>query len=222
MCGRFTLASPAEVVAEVFGLDGTPELAPRYNISPGQEVAAVRVGEGARRELAMLRWGLIPSWAKDPTIGNRMINARAETAAEKPAFRAALWVRRCLVPADGFYEWAPAGPRKQPYLIAYADGRPFGIAGLWETWRPPGGAVVESCTLLTTAPNEVVAPLHDRMPVIVPASEYGRWLDPGEHRPEAVAALLRPAPSAGMAARAVGLRVNNPANEGPGCVEPAG
>ncbi len=221
MCGRFTLASPSEVVAEVFGLGEVPVLAPRYNIAPGQQVAVVRAGADGSRALGSLRWGLVPSWAKDPAIGNRLINARAETAADKPAFRAGLRGRRCLVVADGFYEWASGGTRKQPYLIAYADGRPFGLAGLWESWQGGGGETLESCTILTTAPNEVVAPLHDRMPVIVPAAAHGLWLDPRERRPEAVAGLLVPAPPEAMVARAVGLRVNNPANEGPGCIEPA-
>ena len=221
MCGRFTLASPGEVVAEVFGLGETPELAPRYNIAPGQQVAVVRGDVDGSRSLAPLRWGLIPPWSKDPAIGSRLINARAETAADKPAFRGALRGRRCLVVADGFYEWAAAGTRKQPYLIAYADGRPFGLAGLWERWHGVDGEVVESCTILTTAPNEVVAPLHDRMPVILGAGAQGVWLDPGERRPDAVAGLLVPASPAGMIARPVGLRVNNPANEGPGCIDPA-
>lgn len=219
MCGRFTSSSPGQIVAETFRLSETPELAPRYNIAPTQDVAAIRDAEGTR-ELVALRWGLIPSWSKDPSIGNRLINARAETLGEKPAFRSAFRSRRCLIVADGFFEWAREGKGKQPYLIRYRDGRPFGFAGLWERWRDPDGGEVESCTIVTTEPNALVAPIHDRMPVIVPPAGHARWLDPAGSDPEALAALLRPADCDGMVAFAVATAVNNPANDSPECVRP--
>jgi putative SOS response-associated peptidase YedK len=222
MCGRFTMSAPGEVVAEVFGLPGIPALEPRFNIAPTQNVAVVREGAAAPRELAMLHWGLIPSWAKDRDIGNRMINARAETAAEKPAFRAAFRLRRCLAVADGFYEWARSDGRKRPYLVRFRNGRPFGLAGLWERWRSPEDETIESFTILTTTPNAVVAPLHDRMPVIIEPEAYALWLDTGVTDVERLVPLLGPFPPVEMAAVPVSLRVNNPANDDPACVEPAG
>jgi len=218
MCGRFTQAKPGEVVAELFGLAEVPSLAPRYNIAPTQDVAAVRARADGGREIALLHWGLVPSWAKDRAIGARMINARAETAAEKPAFRAALRARRCLVVADGFYEWQRLGSRKQPFYIAFRDGRAFGFAGLWETWRGAGGEGLDSCAILTTTPNDVVAPVHDRMPVIVPPEAYGEWLAPDERDPARLLPLLAPHPAGEMHAFPVSLRVNNPANDDASCV----
>lgn len=218
MCGRFSFASPPEVVAEVFGLSEVPALEPRYNVAPTQPVAAVRHEEG-QRCLVFLHWGLIPAWAKDAALGARLINARAETVAEKPAFRAALRARRCLVLADGFYEWARHGGAKQPYFITFADGRPFALAGLWERWVG-GGQRVESCTILTTTPNEVVAPLHDRMPVILPPPAFDLWLDPAVGDPGRLKQLLRPHPAAGMTAWPVSPRVNSPRVDDPSCREP--
>ncbi len=182
-----------------------------------------------RRELVWLRWGLIPAWAKDPAIGNRLINARAESAAEKPAFRAAMRRRRCLVVADGFYEWQPAGgpktetvPRaKQPYLIRLHGDRPFGFAGLWEAWEASDHATLETCTILTTAANDLVRSIHDRMPVILPASGYAAWLDPAIEDPRQLAPLLMPYPSDEMEAQPVGDFVNSPAHDSPRCVEAA-
>lgn len=167
MCGRFTLRVPAAELVEIFRLLRRPDVQPRYNIAPTQPVAVVRrIDRG--RELSMLRWGLVPSWAKDPKIGARMINARAETVATKPAFRTALRRRRCLVPADGFYEWAKsAGGTKQPHYITRRDGRPFAFAGLWESWDGPDGSSIESCTIVTTEANDLVGRIHDRMPVIL-------------------------------------------------------
>jgi len=214
------MATPGQVLAEVFGLDDVPELAPRFNIAPTQAVAAVRARADGRRELVALTWGLIPSWSKDRVIGGRMINARAETVAEKPAFRAALRARRCLVLADGFYEWQQLGTRKQPHHIRMRDGRPFAFAGLWERWTPPDGDPVESCTIITTVPNEVVAPIHDRMPVILAPADLDRWLDPSSRDPAAVAALLRPYPAGDMTAYPVSLRVNSPGADDPSCVVP--
>jgi putative SOS response-associated peptidase YedK len=171
-----------------------------------------------QRELVFLRWGLIPGWAKDPTIGNRMINARAETAAEKPAFRAALRRRRCLVAADGFYEWQRSGKQKQPYFIRLCDDRPFAFAGLWETWEAPELSSIESCTLLTTAANDLIRPIHDRMPVILAPDAYQPWLDLSVQKPEKVLPLLQPFPSEAMIAYPVGMLVNNPAHDDPQCI----
>jgi len=218
MCGRYTLATPGEVIAELFDLPDASQLAARWNIAPSQPVAAVRAAGPGRRELVELHWGLIPSWAKERSIGARMINARAETVAEKPAFRAALRARRCLIVADGFYEWQKAGTRKQPHYVRMRDGRPFAFAGLWERWAPGQEQPVESCVIVTTTPNEVLAPLHDRMPVILAAEEFPRWLDPETRDPAAVLPLLRPYPAGEMEAYPVGLRVNNPANNDPSCV----
>lgn len=218
MCGRFSFASPAEVAAEVFSLAEVPVLAPRFNIAPTQQVAVVRWQEGGRR-LAWAHWGLIPGWAKDRTMGSRLINARAETAAEKPAFRGAFKARRCLIPADGFYEWARQGAAKQPYHIAFADGRPFALAGLWERWAHADG-VVESCTILTTTPNEVVAPLHDRMPVILSPENFQLWLDPATRDAGRLRQLLRPHHPRGMTAWPVSARVNSPRLDDPSCREP--
>ncbi len=224
MCGRFTLRTPAHRLAEAFGVAALPNLAPRYNIAPTQDVVAIRHAD-AGRELTMLRWGLIPGWAKDPAIGARMINARAETVAEKPSFRAAFRQRRCLVAADGFYEWRKTaeGPKapKQPYYIRLESDAPFAIAGLWERWRDPAGETVESCTLITTEANPALAPIHHRMPVILAAADYDAWLDPRPASAAALHDLLRPYPGAGMTAFPIGRHVNNVRNDDPGCIEPA-
>ena len=178
MCGRFTLRSSPQAVAEAFGLAAALDLLPRFNIAPGQPVAVVRHEPRAEgRELALLRWGLIPAWADDPSIGYRLADARSETAATKPSFRRAFRSRRCLVVADGFYEWQPANGRKQPFFVGLQGDRPFGLAGLWERWEK-GGEPVESCTILTTDANELMQPTHERMPVIIPPEKYRLWLDP--------------------------------------------
>ncbi len=222
MCGRFALFSPEEILAAMFGVEGDRFPPASYNIAPSRDVAVVRTAPdgAARRELARLRWGLIPAWAKDPAIGNRMINARAETAPAKPAFRSAFRRRRCLVPADGFYEWQKAGTRKQPYYVRMADGKPFALAGLWERWEGPDGAVA-SCTILTTDANERLAPIHDRMPVILAPADYGHWLDPERQDPAALLPLLRPNPPGPMLAFPVRTLVNRPATDDPRCIEPA-
>lgn len=214
MCGRFTLTAPGDVVAEAFGLDETPALAPRYNAAPGTPVAALRARAGAPRRLEQLTWG----WGGGPAEGGAaslLINARSETAARKPAFREALLGRRCLVPADGFYEWRRAGQRREPFHIRRPDGRPFGLAALW-TPRSGGDAVV----VLTTAPNAVVAAIHDRMPVILPPAAFAAWLDPGLREAAALEALLLPAPEGSLIALAVGPFVNDARNDGPRCLEP--
>jgi putative SOS response-associated peptidase YedK len=225
MCGRFTLTDPDQELAVQFNLPHIPDLKPRYNIAPTQPVAAVRVASGAAaagiaREMVLLHWGLIPSWAKEPGIGARMINARAETAAEKPAFRAAFRRRRCLVVADGFYEWQKQNGGKQPFFIHMRGGGAFAFAGLWEYWLGSDGSEVESCTLLTTLPNELIRPLHNRMPVILSAQDYALWLDPAVQEVARLQPLLRPYPSAEMDAYPVSRLVNSPMNDEPGCVEP--
>jgi len=221
MCGRFTLTDPDQGLAVQFNLPNVPEMKPRYNIAPTQPVAAVRVpAADAERELTMLVWGLIPPWAKDPAIGSRMINARSETVAEKPAFRAAFKRRRCLVAADGFYEWQKVDGGKQPYYIRMCDGRPFAFAGLWEYWESPDGSVIESCTLLTTKPNDLIAQVHNRMPVIVHPTDYDLWLDPQVQDAGRLQPVLCAFPSAEMDAYAVSRLVNSPKNDEPMCVEP--
>jgi putative SOS response-associated peptidase YedK len=219
MCGRFTLATPGQTIAEAFELQSAPELKPRYNISPTQEVAAIRAA-GTGRELATLHWGLIPSWSKDASIGARMINARGETVGEKPSFRTPFRSRRCLILADGFYEWKREGERKQPYHICMVDRRPFAFAGLWDRWAPPGGEPVESCAIVTTAPNEVLAPIHDRMPVILPPEAYALWLDPAARDKERLQELLQPFEASAMIAYPVSPRVNNPRNDDRDCLAP--
>lgn len=221
MCGRFTLIAPAEALVEQFQLAEIPSLTPRYNIAPTQPVAVVRPSpEKGGRELALLRWGLIPFWAKDPGIGARMINARSETVAQKPAFRAAFRRRRCLVPVDGFYEWQRLERGKQPFYVRLCDGKPFAFAGLWEHWEGSGGATIDSCTLLTTEPNGLLRPVHNRMPVVLAPKDYGLWLDPGLQEAELLQPLLRPYPSEGMIAYPISKWVNSPKNDGPQCIEP--
>jgi putative SOS response-associated peptidase YedK len=221
MCGRFTLTDPNADLAVQFNLPEIPDMQPRYNIAPTQPVAAVRIGaESAVREMILLHWGLIPFWAKDPKIGARMINARSETVAEKPAFRVALRRRRCLVLADGFYEWQKQNGAKQPYYVRLRDGRAFAFAGLWEQWSGPNGEVIESCTLITTRPNELLRPLHNRMPVILDPADYELWLDTEVHQPDVVLPLLQPYPGTDMEAYPVTRWVNSPRNDGPRCIEP--
>ena len=222
MCGRFYLDAPREQLLGHFQLDDTdiPELLPRYNIAPSQDIAAVRQGAGGR-ELAMLHWGLIPSWAKGENPPYRMINTRAETVATKPAFRSAFRQRRCLIPASGFYEWQAGADGKQPYCIRPADESLFAFAGLWEHWEGKDGKVVESCTILVTEPNELLAPIHDRMPVILDPMDYTAWLDPQQDDPVTLSALLQSYPADLMWAYPVSRRVNNPTNNDFACIEPA-
>src|SRR3990167_222055 len=224
MCGRYSLATPADQLAKHFQLTTSPSLLPRYNIAPSQPIAIVRMHVPRHeRECVRVRWGLIPSWAKFPAIGNKMINARAETVAEKPAFREAFARSRCLVPADGYYEWqreGRMGQRKQPFYIRLRDGRPFAFAGLWERWAGPDGTIVESCAILTTEPNESLKDIHDRMPVILAQADYDQWLDPAVRQAQLLQPLLRPYPPEDMTACAVSLRVNDPGHDDAGCIEP--
>ena len=223
MCGRFTLTTTPEEVARHFGLDESPVLSPRFNVAPSQPIATVaQASEGGHRVLALRRWGLIPAWAKDARIGSRMINARVETIAEKPAFRGAFRKRRCLVPADGFYEWAARpGGAKQPLHIALPGRRCFAIAGLWESWRDPEGASIESCTLLTTSANAKLRDVHDRMPVILDPADYAAWLDPRPADPATLMRLARGAPAEALELHPVGRRVNDPRVDDASCLEPA-
>jgi putative SOS response-associated peptidase YedK len=221
LCGRFTLTDPNVGLAVQFGLPQIPDMAPRYNIAPTQPVAAVRVpGPGQAREMVMLHWGLVPFWAKDLKIGAQLINARSETAAEKPSFRAAFLQRRCLVIADGFYEWQKQNGAKQPYFIRLRHARPFAFAGLWERWEGPGAGPIESCTLLTTEPNDLIRPLHSRMPAILHPDDYSLWLDPEVRQASLVLPLLRPYPALEMEAYPVSRLVNSPNNDTPQCIEP--
>lgn len=213
MCGRYALYGPASRLAEHFGVsfDDIP-FAPRYNLAPLQ-FAPVILGPAGERCVAMLRWGLLPSWAKDMKIAARLINARAETAAEKPSFRAAFRSRRCLVPADGFYEWRSSEAGKQPFLFQLASGAPMALAGLWEHWTAPGGEELATFTILTTTANELLATIHERMPVILPPEAWGLWLN-ACRTPAQLAPLLLPHAAAEMCARPVSRRLGSPRNEG--------
>jgi putative SOS response-associated peptidase YedK len=215
MCGRFAFFSPHEAVQDLFGVDFPAAIEPRYNIAPSQFVVALRAGPTGVLEPAVFKWGLVPSWAKDPAIGNRMINARAETVHEKPSFRAAFRRRRCVVLADGFYEWRRQGDRKTPYFIAPEDRRPFGMAGLWEHWHGRDGEELETCTIITTMANDVMQPLHDRMPVIVARDNAADWCGaPGDER-DAARAMLAHNANDSLIYWPVSTVVNNPRNEGP-------
>jgi putative SOS response-associated peptidase YedK len=219
MCGRFYLDVQQDELKSHFDLALIPDLIPRYNIAPAQNVAAVLYGAKGR-ELSMLHWGLIPSWAKDKKIGYRTINARAETVATKPAFRAAFKRRRCLIPASGFFEWKAERGAKQPYCIHPRSGRLFAFAGLYEHWQASTGEAIDSCTILVTAANSRLQPVHDRMPVILASEHYATWLDPQNNDPAVLEPLLKSWPSDEIALYAVSKRVNNPRNDEPGCIAP--
>jgi putative SOS response-associated peptidase YedK len=227
MCGRFTLAADPEDLMETLpGFELPEELPPRYNIAPSQPVAVV--ANNGQNKVEFFRWGLIPSWAKDARIGDRMINARAETLAEKPSFRVPYRRRRCLVLADGFYEWRKdntlslskgAGRRaKTPMYLQLESGEPFAFAGLWEAWRAPDDQTILSCTIITTTPNDLVAEIHNRMPVILAPEAYDLWLDPAEQSPDLLAVWLKPYPASQMTAYPVSTLVNNPSNDSPACI----
>jgi putative SOS response-associated peptidase YedK len=216
MCGRYSLTDPVEALRRLFGVTAPNSVFPRYNIAPSQVVPVLRRSADGAREVALLRWGLVPSWAKDIDIGNRMINARSETAAEKPAFRAAMQRRRCLVPADGFYEWQGPQHGKQPYRIVIGEGDPFAMAGLWEEWQAPTGDVLETFAILTTEATASIAEIHHRMPVILSPDEYDTWLD-ATQAADTSGFAGRPTP--GLHGYPVSTHVNRPANDDPACLE---
>jgi putative SOS response-associated peptidase YedK len=219
MCGRYTLRTPAERLKGEFRLRELPPVEARYNISPAQNVLAVRQAAGGR-EAVLLKWGLIPSWAEDDSMSARLINARGETVAEKPAFRNAFRRRRCVIPADGAYEWKRGGGgRRQPFYFRMRDGRPFGFAGLWDRWEGRDGDAVESCAIITTEANEIFLEAHERMPVILPPEAYDVWLDEGVRDMELLKGLLRPYNASEMVAYPVSSRVNNPQSQGEDLVE---
>ncbi len=220
MCGRFVLMTPGKSLAERFNLEEIPDMEPRYNIAPTQMVAIIRLDRHTlQRRLVLVRWGLIPFWAKDISIGNNLINARSESATEKPAFKSAFKFRRCLVLSDGFYQWKKEKGGKQPFLFRTADGSPFAFAGLWEKWTGPDGETIESCTLLTTDANEIMEPIHDRMPVVLHPKDYDLWLDPEVKNPELLKPLLRPYPSEEMIVQPVSPKVNKAGYDAPDCVQ---
>ena len=220
MCGRFALKAPPRTIQKHFHLSETVTLSPRYNIAPSQTIAVVRHLQGKNaRQLDMLRWGLIPGWAKDEKIGYKTINARAETLAQKPSFRAAFKKRRCLIAADGLYEWKHAGKIKQPFYIHLIDNSVFAFAGLWESWHSPEGSTIESCTIITTTPNELLGEIHDRMPVILPPVQYETWLQ-STTQEQTLQELLKPYPAHEMKAYRVGTEVNSPKNDSPDCTLP--
>jgi putative SOS response-associated peptidase YedK len=219
MCGRFTLTLDLEGLEERFDFRAKGlSYSPRYNVAPTQAVLSItRNGE---RGAHLMRWGLIPSWAKDPSIGNRMINARAETVAEKTSFKRALQKRRCLILADGFYEWKKDGKKKTPMYIALKSRQPFAFAGLWEMWKDPSGDAVRSCTIITTTPNSLMESIHNRMPVILTREAESNWLDGAIEDPKKLTSLLVPYPSDAMEAYAISTLVNSPANDTPDCIKP--
>jgi putative SOS response-associated peptidase YedK len=220
MCGRFTLHLPPELLAEIFGLLEIPVFPARYNIAPTQKAAVIRNAGSGLNRLDFLQWGLIPPWAKDRGIGHKMINARAETVHEKPAFRHAIRRRRCLTPSSGFFEWRIEGKGKIPLYVRLKDGSPMVFAAIWESWRPAEGESVESFAILTTSSNELVAPLHDRMPVILHPREYRLWLDAGITDPAALRHLYRPFPADLMEMYPVSPLVNSPRNDTSDLIRP--
>ncbi len=221
MCGRYRLSRRKQVVEEYLDSVGDEDWIPRYNVAPTQPVPIIRQNpKEPRRELSLVRWGIIPWWAKDSSGAATMINARSETAATKPAFRDALKLRRCLIPADGFYEWQRTGKAKQPYCFEVNEGRLFAFAGVWETWKDPNQNAVESCSILTTTPNAVTATVHDRMPVILDPDDYDLWLDPGMKNTDAVSEMLKPFDACLMRSYPVSNRVNHTANDDEACSTP--
>ena len=215
MCGRFTLNIPPEVLARVFGLQEDPQYEPRYNIAPSQNIASIR-HIGDHNKLDFLKWGLIPSWSKDAT--HFSINARSETVHEKPTFAHAIKYNRCIIPASGFYEWLPQVDHKQPYYMRLNNSSVMGFAGLWEKWKAEDGSQVETCCILTTAANEIMKPIHDRMPVILQPDDYGLWLSRNVHDPDELQRLYKPYPADQMVAYPVPELVNNPRFDSASCI----
>ena len=221
MCGRFVLEHSPEQLMKAYRLSSVPELSPRYNIAPRQQIAVVRQQNGGDRDLTSLQWGLIPSWSKDSAIGYKMINARSETVHEKPSFKQAFHARRCIIPVSGFYEWEKRGKEKIPYYIHLRDGDIMSLAGLWERWTSPEGKGLETCTILTMAANSLVKKLHDRMPVILHRAEFEVWLDRDIDDVNRLTELFHPYPSDQLEMYVVASDVNSPTNDSPGCIIPA-
>lgn len=217
MCGRYVLSIDAAALSEYFALDACEPYAPRWNISPGTNIPVIRCSPQGRRVAHLLQWGLVPHWARDKRIGQRLTNARAESVADKPAFRSAFVRRRCLIPANGFYEWKAKGSHKQPYYISLRDGSPLALAGLWESWTSPTGEILRSCAIITTAANTLMQPIHARMPAIIAPEHWQDWLTAP---PEAVHHLLAPFPSEPLQAWPVDGRVNKVSNDEPSLIEP--
>jgi putative SOS response-associated peptidase YedK len=220
MCGRYRLVRKKEILAEVFGVDGDVDWAPRYNVAPGQDVGVIRQDPTRPvRSFSLMRWGLVPSWTKDPRVGYKMINARAETIAENAAFQGAFESRRCLIPADGFYEWANDGKTKVPSCFTLADHSVFAFAGIWDRWKNPKGETLATCSIITTSANPLVATIHDRMPVILERENYDLWLDPGFKKTEHLLGFLKPYTADAMRSWRVSPRVNSAQNDDPACIE---
>jgi len=221
MCGRFIQHSPSSAYAELFGIEADlGETRPRFNLAPSQPLLAARTGLSGKPELTFLRWGLVPSWSKGPDQRFSMINARAETLDQKPAYRGPFRYRRCLIPTEGFYEWKSEQGGKQPYLIRLRSRRPFALAGLWDHWQDPNGSELETCTLIVTDANPLVAPIHDRMPVILPPAVWDTWLDPHQQDSRALRSLLVPFDPASLEAYPVSRAVNNTRIDEPSLIEP--
>ena len=218
MCGRYAVTSSPEAIRALFRYAEMPNFPARYNIAPTQPIAIVRIKDG-KREFALVRWGLLPSLVKDPKAFTLLINARGESAIEKPAFRAAMRRRRCLIPADGFYEWKRVGERKQPYFVRKKSGGPLAFAGLWETWTGPNGEELETAAIVTTNANRALADIHDRMPVVVPPDAFDLWLDSANVDAKTAAVLMAPAPEGLLEAYEVSTAVNRTANDNPALVE---
>jgi len=220
MCGRYTIDILPELLVEIFGLAEPPAITPRFNVAPTQQVPVIRRYGDGQNHLDLLHWGLIPSWAQEKSIGSRLINARSETVTDKPSFRQAIRYRRCLVPSSGFYEWKQEGEAKQPWYIRLKEGLPMVFAGLWETWKNAEGTVVESCTILTTASNRLLAPLHDRMPVILSPDEYRTWLERTTTDPTGLKKMFQPYPADLMEMWQVSPEVNKVGNDSADLVVP--
>ena len=220
MCGRYAITSAPEAIRRLFGYDEQPNFPPRYNVAPTQPVPIVRIFEG-RRQFALVRWGLIPAWVKDPRGFSLLINARGESLGDKPAFRAALRYRRCLFPADGFYEWRREGERARPYYVRPTAGGPMAFAGLWENWMGPNGEEMETAAIVTTRANRMLATIHPRMPAIVPPAAFDLWLDSRSVDAATAAALIGPAPEDMLAFHEVSPAVNSAANDTPDLIAPA-
>ncbi len=218
MCGRYTITSSPEAIRALFRYAEQPNFPPRYNVAPTQPIAIVRLIDG-KRHFALVRWGLLPSWVKDPKIFTLLINARGESAAEKPAFRAAMRRRRCLIPADGFYEWKAVGGRKQPFFVRAKSGGPLAFAGLWETWTGPNGEELETAAIVTTRANRTLAPIHDRMPVILAPEAFDLWLDGAKVDAATASALIAPAPDNLLESYEISTAANRTANDHPKLVE---